>query len=110
MKLLFDENISWRVKKKLVKYFPDFKHVSDIANKLITDKGIWEYAKKQNYIIVTFDEDFTDLQMINGFPPKIIWLRCGNTNTLSIAEKLNSLKAEIINFYIDNEQGVFEIY
>ncbi len=110
MKLLFDENISWRIKKILLKHFPDCKHVSDIENELRTDNQIWEYAKKQDFIIVTFDEDFTDIQMIYEFPPKIIWLRCGNKNTVYIAEKLIRLKTEIINFYNDNEQGIFEIY
>ena len=110
MKFLFDENISWRIIKKISKNFPDSIHVSDINDKLITDYHLWEYAKKQDFLIVTFDEDFTDFLMINGFPPKIIWLRCGNTTTQSIAEKLNNLKTDIFNFYLDNEQGVFEIY
>ena len=110
MKLLFDENISWRVLKKISEKFPECKHVSDIEKELISDEKIWNYARKYNFIIVSFDEDFADIQMIKGFPPKIIWLRCGNTKTNLIAEKINTLKEEIINFFIDNEQGVFEIY
>ena len=68
MELLFDENISWRIKKKLADYF-EVKHVSDISEDIISDNNIWDYAKRNNFTIVTFDEDFFDIQMINNFPP-----------------------------------------
>lgn len=86
MKLLFDENISWRIKKKLQKSFPNSLHITDISNKLLSDTFIWKYAKDNNLMIVTFDEDFSDIQMFKGFPPKIIWLRCGNKTTKVLSE------------------------
>ena len=110
MKLLFDENISWRIRKLLEPHFPKCKHISDINKKIVSDNEIWEYAKINSYLIVTFDEDSSEIQTINNFPPKILWLRCGNTSTKSIAEKLISIKNEIFDFFVDNEKGVFEIY
>ena len=29
--------------------------------------------------IVTLDADFADLSLLRGQPPKVIWLRCGNS-------------------------------
>ena len=110
MKLLFDENISWRIKKKLEKIFPTCLHVTDISEKLVSDNFIWKYAKDNNFIIATYDEDFSNIQLLNGFPPKIIWLRCGNRTTKVLSEKLIKFKNEIINFYFDNEQGIIEFY
>jgi len=39
-----------------------------------------------DFAIVTFDSDFCDLNTIRGFPPKIIWIRTGNTTTKKIGE------------------------
>ncbi len=110
MKLLFDENISWRIKKKLQNTFPVCLHVSDISPKLLSDTLIWNYAKEHNFIIVTFDEDFVDIQIINGFPPKILWLRGGNKPTNIIVEKIIKYENEIINLFLDKEQGIIEMY
>ena len=110
MKLLFDENISWRIKKLVDKHFPNSIHVSDIKKSLITDMEIWKYAKQNNFVIVTFDEDFFNIQMIENFPPKIIWLRHGNTATKVLSKKIISLKNTISDFCHNEEQGVLEVY
>ena len=54
-----------------------------------SDSEIWEFARNNNLVIVTFDSDFYDLSVIKGIPPKIIWLRIGNTSTTNIAKVLN---------------------
>jgi len=67
MKLLIDENISWRIVKPLQEFYPDTIHVNrtNIAQPS-KDTLIWEYAKKNNFIIVTNDEDFIDLLTLKG--------------------------------------------
>ena len=89
MKLLFDQNISFRITKLVADNYPDAKHVSELGLENSTDSSIWEYAKSNGYSIVTFDSDFYDLSVVKGCPPKIIWLRIGNTCTSSIAKVLN---------------------
>ena len=91
MKLLFDQNISFRIVNKLNSYFPLAKHVSDAGLLDADDIDIWLYAQKENYTIVTFDSDYYDISLVNGCPPKIIWLRTGNLTT-----------AQISNIMIDN--------
>jgi len=39
---------------------------------------VWQYAKDNNFIIVTKDSDFYDLSLVQGSPPKVIWLQSGN--------------------------------
>ena len=41
------------------------------------DIEIWQYAYDHNYMIVTKDVDFSELGLIKGFPPKVIWIRRG---------------------------------
>jgi predicted nuclease of predicted toxin-antitoxin system len=77
MKLLFDQNISYRITRLLNSSFPDCKHVKDVGLNEKSDTEIWEFAKMHNFVIVTFDADFYDLAVIKGIPPKTIWLRMG---------------------------------
>ena len=81
MKLLFDQNISYRITQLLKYIFPESKQVRNPKLENSTDRRIWDYAKENDYCIVTFDSDFYDLSLVKGSPPKIIWLRMGNTST-----------------------------
>lgn len=103
MKLLFDQNISFRITKKIIDQFPDCKHVSDCGLKNSEDFDIWDYAKTNNFSIVTFDSDFYDISLINGHPPKIIWIRTGNLTTDEIAKLLILRKAVIDKFLYDED-------
>jgi predicted nuclease of predicted toxin-antitoxin system len=64
--------------------------------------AIWTFAKENNFTIVTFDADFYDLATYFGHPPKIIWLRTGNTHTNHLAELINN-RAELIKEFHANE-------
>lgn len=76
----------------------------------ISDILIWRYAENKGYQIVTFDEDFVDLQNMYGYPPKIIWLRMGNVSTQEIASKMIELEQSILTFLTDQDSGILEIY
>ncbi len=110
MKLLFDENISWRIVKKVQDVFPLSEHVTNIQPKLIDDLSIFYHARNENFLIVTCDEDFRELQSINGFPPKIIWLRMGNTSTQRVLAKLMDNQQGINELESNDEIGILEIY
>jgi predicted nuclease of predicted toxin-antitoxin system len=84
VKLLFDQNISFRVPKGLENIFPKAKQVRGVFLENASDRKIWEFAKKEGFTIVTFDADFYDLVTLFGHPPKIIWLRLGNSSTQNI--------------------------
>lgn len=101
MKLLFDQNISFRITKKLVDVFPGCKHVSNCGLMDSDDTDIWEYARKNAYSIVTFDADFYDISIINGHPPKIIWIRTANQTTTEIARLLRKNRDTISVFLTD---------
>jgi predicted nuclease of predicted toxin-antitoxin system len=110
MKLLFDENISYRIVKKSLEIFSNSLHVTSIKPKLRDDLAIFYYAREQDYLIVTFDEDFRELQSLNGFPPKIIWFRTGNTSTEVVLNKLMDNRNSIYELVENKEIGILEIY
>lgn len=101
MNLLFDQNISFRIIKKIQDTFPNSKQIKQLGLENYSDNEIWKFAKNNNYTIVTFDADFFEISNLKGHPPKIIWLRTGNTTTKSIIEILK-LKTEIIIEFIGN--------
>lgn len=98
MKLLFDQNISFRIISKIENYFPEAKQVRALGIENYSDLEIWKFAKENDYTIVTFDGDFYDISNFKGFPPKIIWLRFGNTKTEFIADIINSRNLIIKDF------------
>jgi predicted nuclease of predicted toxin-antitoxin system len=69
----------------------------------VSDQMIWDYAKENNYAIIIFDNDFIDLATLNGYPPKIIWLRTGNMTTDNIAKVLIS-HFENIRIFLKDQQ------
>jgi len=110
LKLLFDNNISYRIKKKLDDSFPDSIHVTDTDLPVpAEDIDIWRWAKNKEYVIVSQDDDFSTLNSLYGFPPKVIHLRIGNQSTQFIANLLISSKEAIDTFYENAVDGVLEI-
>jgi len=109
MRLITDENISWRLKKIIPQW--DILPANEINRAMrLTDLSIWNFAKENNYTILTFDEDFSELQNLFSYPPKIIWLRTGNVRTAEVATLLLKFKSKIDEFLLDDTLGVYEIY
>jgi predicted nuclease of predicted toxin-antitoxin system len=112
MKLLPDQNISFRITNKIQDIFPGSKQVRDLGLENSKDSAIWSFAKENSYCIVTFDGDFYDIGLIKGSSPKVIWLRPGNTSTQSIEKALRK-NFELINTFLTDpnysEIGCLEI-
>lgn len=109
LRLIADENISWRIKKLIPQW--DILPSNEIKpGERLGDFLIWKYAKENQYTILTFDEDFSELQNLYSFPPKIIWLRTGNIATKMISNRLIGLENEIIGFIGNHETGIYEVY
>ena len=111
MNLFFDANISFRILKIVRNDFPLCSHVSESG--LIspaTDLAIWNHAKKNNLVIVTHDEDFGQLLLLKGFPPKVVRIRTGNLTTLQTANLLINRREIIKSFIEDNQSGLLEIF
>ena len=110
MRLLLDANLSWRSAKTLKESFDDCCHVDTIGLSVpAQDVEIWEYARKNNFLVVTNDEDFLHLSTIKGFPPKVLLLKMGNQSRQYIEQILIKTKAQISAFVASSEYGVLEL-
>jgi predicted nuclease of predicted toxin-antitoxin system len=109
MKLLLDANISWRITRSLCVNFPESAHILDFFEHHTEDAKIWDLASKEGFVIVSNDEDFSDLVMSKGFPPKVILLKTGNQSNTYILELLKLKQTEIESFYKHPHLGVLVI-
>lgn len=90
MRLLFDQNLSRKLVNRLADLFPNSSHVQFHSLPEANDSEIWEFAKIQNFCIITQDADFAERSRLYGSPPKVIWLRCGNATTREVEIILRS--------------------
>jgi predicted nuclease of predicted toxin-antitoxin system len=110
MRLLFDQNLSFRLCMALADRFPESSQVRLLGLERADDRTIWERAKSGDYTLVTQDSDFAELAGLVGPPPKVIWLRCGNQPTSTIANLLRAHEEAAMAFEADNDAACLEIY
>lgn len=101
MRLLFDQNLSWRLPKRLADLYPDSQHIREAGLKESSDVEIWEYAKANGFVIVSKDTDFQQRSLLYGHPPKVVWLRVGNCTVQTIEDLLRRYSAAIHTFEMD---------
>ncbi|WP_205649736.1 DUF5615 family PIN-like protein [Aequorivita ciconiae] len=65
MKLLFDQNISPRVLRRITPHFPSSSRIRFEGLTNASDNLIFKFAKENQYTIVTFDSDFVDFALVN---------------------------------------------
>ena len=101
MKLLFDQNLSWRLPQKLAHLYPDSRHVREFGLKESEDIDIWDYATANEFVIVTKDMDFQQRSLLFGHPPKVVRLRVGNCKVQTIEDLLRRYSEVIHTFELD---------
>lgn len=98
MKLLFDENLPPSLVRRLADLYPDSAHVHNLGLGSTDDELIWSHAKANGFAIVTKDSDFQERSALRGPPPKVIWIRVGNSTVDDLAELLRRHSVTIHTF------------
>lgn len=101
MKLLFDENLSFRLVAALADVYPDSRHVREIGLLGAEDLHVWNYAAEHGLLLASKDMDFYERSLVYGAPPKIIWLRIGNCTVNDTIALLRSQYIVIRHFAED---------
>lgn len=102
MRLLFDQNLSPSLPRRLAAEFPDSLHVRAAGLTGADDAAIWNYAQTHGFAIVSKDSDFQQRSLLLGAPPKFIWLRIGNCSVADSAELLR-VHATAIRAFEENK-------
>lgn len=110
MKLLFDHNLPPLLVSQLADLFPHSQHVFELGLDQASDWEIRDYARQSGFFIVTKDADFSDLCVLFGFPPKIVWIRRGNCSTTALEELLRQHCDDIKALDPDTVNGVLTLF
>ena len=95
--LLIDENLP----ASLAGILPlDCSHATDLGEQP-TDRQLWLQARERNWVILTRDTDFFDRLMLEGPPPKVIWVRLGNIRRRDLESMLLRLWPRITALLVD---------
>lgn len=106
MKLLFDENLSPKLARRLADIFPDSSHVHFCDLGATDDTLIWKYAALNGFCVVSQDTDFRTRGESEGAPPKLIWLNAGNCTTAQIEQLLRYHSATIHTFEASPDETI----
>ena len=75
---------------RLADLYPASSHVQFHTLEEQTDTEVWEFARTNDFCVVTQDADFAERSRLYGSPPKVVWLRCGNAPTRQVETLLRS--------------------
>ena len=109
MRLLFDENLSPHLVDKLAANYSGTLHVRSIGLRGKEDVAIWEYARQNDLVIVSKDNDFRQLSFLKGPPPKVVWLSVGNAGTEAIFRLLRDKLPVLEAFVADPDAGLLPL-
>lgn len=110
MKLLFDHNLPPLLVPRLANLFPQSQHVFALGLDRASDWEIRDYARQNGYFIVTKDADFSELCVLRGFPPKIVWIRRGNCSATALEQLLRQHCDDIEALETDAVNGVLTLF
>ncbi|HKP77409.1 MAG TPA: DUF5615 family PIN-like protein [Longimicrobiaceae bacterium] len=109
MKLLFDQNLSWKLVRVLADAYEGCAHVRNLGMAEASDTEIWSYAAQTGFTVVTKDSDFLQRSLRLGFPPKVVWLRLGNCSVQASADLLREKYIRIRHFHDDPDATVLTL-
>jgi predicted nuclease of predicted toxin-antitoxin system len=105
VRLLLEENLSPRLVEVLSRAFPGSRHVEHLGLRARPDREIWEHAAREEFALVSKDNDFRQLSFLHGAPPKVVWLSVGDASTEAIAKLLSKSEPRILAFLSDPEES-----
>ncbi len=110
MKLLVDQNISYRILRKMTDFPANIVHIKDVSLTDANDHAIFMYARTNQFdAVLTLDDDFVKLLNLHSAPPKVIWIRTGNCSTAFLADLLLEKAVAIKEFVESTEYILYEL-
>jgi predicted nuclease of predicted toxin-antitoxin system len=109
VKLLFDENLSPDLPRLLATLFPNSAHVRDLGLVGADDLVIWSVAAKEGFALVTKDDDFMEVSILRGAPPKVVMIGLGNCRSSAVAALLQAEKLKLETFDRDAAASILEL-
>jgi predicted nuclease of predicted toxin-antitoxin system len=95
MKRLFDQQLAAVLISRLAHDVPGSAHVRLNGMMEASDQIIWDYARPNDFTIVSKDRDVADLNARLGAPPKLVLLALRNCSTAVVESALRAALSEV---------------
>lgn len=107
MNLLVDNQLPAALARFLADRGLAGRHVLEIGMEASNDREIWQYAKREQLVIVTKDADFARLADRDGeTAPRVIWVRIGNCRKSVLLTAFDSVLPELRRLLADGQQVI----
>lgn len=80
--------------------------IRDMGLRNAEDDEIFDRGREEDVTLMTKDRDFADMVSRKGSPPRVIWLRCGNTSEERLKDLLEKHLNEALEFLASGEDLV----
>ena len=108
MRLLLDQNLSWKLCERLADLYPGSDQVRLLGLDRADDLVVWLHAADAGFTLVTHDADFRDIAALRGSPPKVVLLRCGNQPTTVIERLLRDHAVRLFDLEASADADLLE--
>jgi len=108
LKLLIDNQLPEALAAFLSEVGFEARHVRRFGLGAVSDERIWQFAKAQNFGIVTMDEDFQHMSARLGSPPQVVWVRLGNARRQALLDTFATLLPDLC-YGLESGAAVIEI-
>ena len=108
MKFIIDAQLPPALARYLAAKGENAMHVLDIGMMESSDSEIWDFALKEEMVIITKDEDFQMRASVTQHCPGIIWVRIGNCSKKTLLNFFEQ-KWEKIKLELSNEVKLLEL-
>jgi predicted nuclease of predicted toxin-antitoxin system len=95
VKFLVDNQLPMALARFLASRGVDCQHVLDIELGGAADAAIWDYASRNDCVVISKDEDFLYMANIPSAKARLIWVRIGNCRTKALLAAVERLWPKI---------------
>jgi predicted nuclease of predicted toxin-antitoxin system len=88
MRFLLDAQLPRRFCDDLSALGHEARHVKSVLDRNAPDAALWDWAKVNNFAIMTKDEDFAYRIRSGAAGPQIVWIRLGNCSNAMLRKQV----------------------
>jgi predicted nuclease of predicted toxin-antitoxin system len=96
MTYLIDNQLPIALAQHLQSHGLNASHVADYGLDRACDREIWSYAKLNQCVIVSKDEDFFHFSGADSTGPPVVWVRMGNCRNVALFAAFDQVIPQLI--------------
>lgn len=108
MKFLVDNQLPVAIARFLEASGSEARHVIDLDLEGATDRRIWAFAKANDFVVISKDEDFFHLATLDLDGPALIWVRMGNCRKTVLLAAFAEILPQLIGM-LQAKQKIIEV-